>query len=421
MSTNRREFLKALGVAPLGLITTSSILQANTGTSRHVVVVGGGFAGATVAKYIRIWSGDQVTVTLVDPKAKHTSCVMSNLVLNKRLKLRELQMSYESLSQRYGVNVLRDTAKEIDGNAQRIRLKNGGWLNYDKLVVAAGISFKKVSGLDYKKIPHAWIAGYQTNLLKKQLTELKTGSTFVMSIPEAPYRCPPGPYERACVVADMLKRKGGGRVIVLDANSEIQAEKHTFSRAFNELYGDIVDYRPNTSVGSVDSDNRVVYSSSGMIESDVLNIIPNQRANGFVKRAGLTGGGNWAAVDPVTYESTLNNFPGVYVIGDAQATGQPKSAHMANSQAKICADAVIRSLYDVPTHDEERIQNITTNSACYSPITYDEASWLTANFAYDQSEGAMKLKHIGEAEKWSRENYKQMFTWANNLFADSFF
>jgi len=153
----------------------------------------------------------------------------------------------------------------------------------------------------------------------------------------------------------------------------------------------------------------------------VVNVIPNQRANGLLRKTGLTGSQSWASVDPLTYESTLSDFPGVHVIGDAQGTGQPKSAHMANSQAKICADAIIRSLYGVPTDTAERTNNITTNSACYSPITYDEASWLTANFAYNTGEGKMMLTHIGEAESWNSENFQQMFTWASNLFTDSFY
>jgi sulfide dehydrogenase [flavocytochrome c] flavoprotein subunit len=420
MSINRRSFLKALGAAPAGLVSFPSIVKADT-SAQHVVVVGGGFAGATVAKYLRIWSGNQVEVTLIDPKAQHTSCVMSNLVLNKRVNLRELQIGYEAMAQRYGVKVLQNRVVAVDGKAQQVKLNNGTSLGYDKLVVAAGIGFQKVTGLDYKKIPHAWIAGSQTNLLKKQLSGLAAGNTFVMSVPKAPYRCPPGPYERACVVADMLKRKGGGKVIVLDENSGIQAEKHTFSRAFDSIYSDIIDYRTNASIVEVDSTQRIVYNGVEEIKADVLNIIPNQKANGLLIKTGLTGGGLWAPVDPVTYESTLSEFSGVYIIGDAQATGQPKSAHMANSQAKICADAVLRSLYNVPTHTEERLQNITTNSACYSPITYNEASWLTANFAYDQDSKAMALTHIGEAEKWSSKNYKQMFTWASNLFTDSFY
>ena len=296
------------------------------------------------------------------------------------------------------------------------------------LVIATGISFKKPQGdFNFKDTPHAWIAGPQTTLLAKKLNTIAEKGSFVMTIPKSPYRCPPGPYERACLVADFLKReKRGGTVTVLDANNDIQAEKHTFDKAFNDLYGGIIDYRTNVTVESVNSAAGVVETNKGDVQGDVVNVIPQQRALGFVRRAKLTGDGDWAGVDPLTYESTEPGFEGVHIIGDSQGSGQPKSAHMANAQAKVCADAIIRSLAGLPTKTQERMDNITTNSACYSPITYDEASWLTANFRYqpgvfEDELGQMVLaRPLGEADHWSRENYKEMFAWASNLFTDSF-
>jgi len=417
MTINRRKFIKNLGIASLGVASSPSSIFANTHSSKHVVVIGGGFGGATAAKYLRLWSNGDIKVTLIDPLQQHTSCVMSNLVLNERQKLKNLRLYYETLKQKYGVEHLKDKVLDIDSYAQKIDLKYGESISYDKLIISTGIGFKKVSGHDFRKVPHAWIAGSQTNILKNQLAEMSAGDTFVMSIPKSPYRCPPGPYERACVVADMLKRRGGGNVIVLDANEGIQAEKHTFSSAFNGIYSNIIDYRTNVTINEVDSDAREVYTSDGTFEADVLNIIPNQKANRLLNKAGMTDG-DWAPVDPVSYESTI--FNNVHIIGDAQATNQPKSAHMANSQAKVCADAIIRSLNNLSLYSFERLENITTNSACYSPITYNEASWLTANFAYD-GVSSMKLKHLGEAKEWSRENYKEMYAWANNLFFDSFY
>jgi len=309
-----------------------------------------------------------------------------------------------------------------------VQLGGGGSLTYDHLVIATGIDFEMLSGLDFDQTPHAWIAGPQTNRLSTMVNSLGPNSTFIMTIPEAPYRCPPGPYERACLVADILKRKGydsgDAKVLVLDANASIQAEKHTFENAFNNLYGNIVDYVTGVEVEDVISAERRVVTKTGDYTGDVVNIIPQQRAMGFVRDSGLTGDGAWAGVDPLTYVSTESGFDGVHIIGDSQATGQPKSAHMANSQAKVCADAIIRMLADVDVSfengDPVRWKNITTNSACYSPITYDEASWLTANFAYNPNTRQMGLTRIGEAENWSRENYKEMFAWASNLFTDSF-
>ncbi len=416
MSINRRNFIKATGLAAAAS-SAPGMLRAQPGSPR-VVVVGGGFGGATAAKYLKHWGGNKVDVTLIDPKSRHTSCVMSNLVLNEELSLRDLRFGYADLTRKYGVQVIKDAVKRIDPTGRQLTLKQQAPVNYDVLVLAAGISFKKPKGWNAKQSPHAWIAGNQTNLLKKQLQAMPAGGTFVMTIPRSPYRCPPGPYERACLVADMVESNGGGRVIVLDANDGIQAEKETFSRAFEQLYGNIVEYYPGAELGFVDSNAGVVETSLGDFSGDVVNIIPTQRAGGLVRNNGLTDGGFWAPVDVKTYESTLAGFEDVHIIGDAQGSGQPKSAHMANAQAKICADAILRKLASQPTNHAERLQNITTNSACYSPITRDTASWLTAVFQYDTDSDAMQLAHIAEAGEWTRGNYREMFDWANNLFAD---
>ena len=418
MSFNRRRFLQAFGASAAATLTPMIVKAAS---SPRVVVIGGGFAGATAAKYLRIWSDNSIDVTLVDPKASHTSCVLSNLVLNGRIRLNELKLSYGSLQSFYGVNVVRDRVVEINAAGRQIKMKSGSWLGYDHLIVATGISFKKAKGVDFKKTPHAWIAGSQTNLLASKVQGMSAGDTFVMTIPKSPYRCPPGPYERACLVADVLKRKGGGKVTVLDANPSIQAERETFDRAFTGIYGDTLEYIPNATVSEVVPEQGLVVTSFGDYSGNVVNIIPQQRALGFVRTAGLTAGGNgWANIDPLTYASTVPGFEKVHIIGDSQGSNQPKSAHMANAQAKVCADAIIRILAREDVDTKERRENVTTNSACYSPITYDEASWLTANYAYDSDTGQMKGVHIGEAEEWSRENYKEMFAWASNLFTDSF-
>ncbi len=422
MNFDRRHFLKAAG-AGLALANIPAAIHA--ATPPHIVVIGGGFAGATVAKYIRLWSNFTVDVTLVDPKAYHTSCVLSNLILNDSLPFSDLKIPYTYLASKYGVKVVRDKAEEIDGAGNRVRLKQGGWQTYDRMVIATGIGFKKPSGLNSKLSPHAWIAGRQTKLLAGQLDSIDMDTTFVMTIPESPYRCPPGPYERACLVADMFVRNGytsgdGPRVVVLDANSGIQAEKETFGRAFSDLYRNVIQYETDAQVLSVDSSAGEVNTSAGTFRGDILNVIPKNRATGFVRRQGLTDGDNWAPVDPTTYESVLSDFQGVHIIGDSQGTNLPKSGHMANAQAKVCADAILRLLAGLPTDTPERLANITTNSACYSPITRDKASWLTANYAYSSDFDMMQLTHVGEAEKWNSENYEEMFVWASNLFTDSF-
>ncbi len=420
MNINRRHFIKATA-SGLAIAGFPGIISA--ASRPHVLVIGGGFAGATVSKYLRLWSNYGVDVTMVDPNPHHTSCVLSNMVLNTQLPLTDLQMPYSNLESKYGVTVIQDKAVEIQGT--QVRLSTGSLQAYDRVVVATGIGFNKPGAFDERISPHAWIAGDQTTLLANKINAMKPNSTFIMTIPKAPYRCPPGPYERACLVANHMLSMGvtsvdSPSVIVLDANSSIQAEAETFSRAFSGLYGNVLQYVPDAELLGVYSSSGRVWTSAGDFQGDVLNIIPENRATDFVRQSGLTAGDNWAPVDPTTYESTLSNFAGVHVIGDSQNTTQPKSAHMANAQAKICADAILRSLAGLPTDSQERLENLTTNSACYSPISRSQASWLTANFAYNSGSQQMQLTHMGASGGWSRKGHKQMFIWANNLFNDCF-
>ena len=430
MSLKRRTILQMIpAVAAVSMAPT-----VKSQSPHRVVVVGGGFAGATVAKYIRMWSSGSVDVTLVEPRIKHVSCIMSNLVLNRQLNIRDLSFDYLTLQGHYGVRVLQDRVQRISDAGPEIKLREGGWIPYDSLVVATGIQFDAVPGLiDPARTPHAWIAGGQTVNLRNQIEGMSPGGTFVMSIPDKPYRCPPGPYERACLVADILQKKGGApKVVVLDANNGIQAERETFARAFNRLYAGIVDYRPLERVVAVDQASNTVYTKrlnpageeigDGVARGDVVNLIPRHGAPGLLRSCGLTDAGRWAPVDPTTYGSTLEKFPNVYVIGDSQATGQPKSGHMANAQAKVCADAIVRRAAGMPVDTAERLANITTNSACFSPINSKEASWLTAVFRYNQDTGQMGLVpgSLGEAHNWNAENYQDMFSWSENLFSDTF-
>jgi len=437
MSITRRNFIKAAGATAVVAAAPRLAHSAPPLPVKNAVVVGGGFGGATAAKYIRMWSvavNKPINVTLVDRDPAHTTCVLSNLVLNGRMKLSELQMPLARLFTNHGVTVLQDTALEIYPSDRRVQLKQNGSIPYDRLVLAPGISFDNVTGWDpnTSAIQHAWVAGPQTTKLRQQLLTLRKGDTFVMTIPPAPYRCPPGPYERACVVADMLKRLGGGKVIVLDANQEIVAERHTFETAFSTIYKDIVVHKKGAMLGSVipgtDTSPPAVETSAGRFAGKVVNVIAPHRAPALLKDAGLTNSDGWAPVNPLTYETTQLTSSGIHVIGDSCAAPvQPKSGHMANSQAKVCADAIVRyalgiDLLAVPDPDPDRTANITTNSACYSPITYSEASWLTANYRYDLTKKQMVLTTPtpGEAPNWDGENFEDMFTWASNLFTDSF-
>jgi len=415
-SHNRRKILQASGVL-CAAATLPLTLRAQTAAPR-VVVVGGGFAGATLAKYVRMWN-PKIQVTLIEPNPTHVSCILSNLVMTGAMAMTDITIRYDNLRTRYGVTIVADRAIGIDPVNRKVTTRNGSQVPYDKLVLAPGIDFDAIPGLDPAVLPHAWQAGPQTLALKGLVQSVPAGGTFLMSIPKAPYRCPPGPYERACLVADtLLRNRRAGKVIVLDANPDVVAEPHTFHTAFQTTYASVIEYHPSTTVDSVDWANKTINTNWGPIRVDAANIIPGQRAGKVVASAGLLGSDpatRWASVNPLNYESTL--VPNVHVIGDSQGTGQPKSGHMANSEAKVCADALIRYFAG-----EAPDQAPMTNSACYSPITSTTASWLTVVFGYDAATGLMKPvpNTLAEAPSPSSEHYKDMLGWAKNLFADSF-
>lgn len=453
----RRQFVGLLGASALSLLvpgavfgddkkkissstSTTSVaaaVPADTGATGRVVVVGGGMAGVTAAKFLRLWGGSKVQVTLVNPEATYPSNIMSNLVLNGSATMAGLTYKYDKLTTIYGVNFVQGTVVGIvTGAPGSVQLADGRMLPYDKLVLAPGIEFDAIPGLDSNVVPHAWKAGAQTTLLANQLKAMPLGGTFVMTIPAAPYRCPPGPYERACVVADWVKKnKGpGAKVIVLDANPFIQAERTGFEQAFNVTHAGVITYIPNITIASVDSAGRTLQTNWGTLEqtcqlgnltgikkADVLNVIPSHRAGRIITDTGIglnnVSGGRWAGVDVRSYESTAVKH--IYVIGDSASSGQPKAGHIANQEAKLCADAITRSLRgdNVPNPSPK------TNSACYSPITATTASWLTVVYAYDPVN--MKMIPVPgagptEASAHTQDNFEEMKLWFANLMADSF-
>lgn len=391
-----------------------------TGPAKHrVIVVGGGMAGATVAKYLRMW-GDSVEVFLVERNASYTSNIMSSLVLTGQRSMASLNYSYDTLFDAYGIQVLRDEVLEIDPVGVKVRLASGTQLVADRIVLAPGIDFDPVPGLGASdRMPHAWKAGPQTALLASQLAAMPDNGVAVLSIPRTPYRCPPGPYERACLVADWLsQRKPRAKLLVLDANPDFVTERDNFSRAFHDLYGNVIDYRTDAEVLQVDPATMSITTAAETFRHvDVVNLIPRQRAGSLVAATGLANAteGRFGAVDPLSYASTL--APRVHIVGDASATTQPKAGHIANQEAKVCADAIIRSLAGLAPDPAP-----VTNSACYSTITMRQASWLTAVFQYNPVTGTMQPVAASSAAStgWNQDHFDQMNTWFKALMADSF-
>ena len=444
-SFNRRDFIRVtgLGAATAATGLPSLVRKADAATSANVVILGGGFSGATAAKYLVEWAsaeGMSLNVTLIDRNATYASPILSNLVLVGKLPESSLNFTYASLA---GVNFVQAEVSEILTEQKQV-IAGGRTYDYDRLIVAPGIDFLDTNGLgapiiglreaiDNRSIIPAWKGGADVTALKQQLAGVPAGNgMFILSIPKAPYRCPPGPYERACVVADWLNQnRPGAKVIVLDANADITAEKHTFSTAFSAMG---VTYIPNAHLSSVSYANNQwsVIASTGSYVANVLNVLPRQRAGLLLdKIPGILNANLFADVHAMTYESRI---PGVHVIGDAQATPQPKAGHVGNAEAKVCADAILKLIQTNSPDTAQYIANVgesslpavVTNSACYSPIkasTGNTASYLTVGYRADQSNGWVPTKidaSLGEAPSPTGDNWKDMFDWAENLFYDTF-
>ncbi len=400
------------------------------GATGRVVVVGGGMGGTTVAKFLRLWGGTGVDVTLIEPNATYFSNIFSNMVLTGERSLSQLGFNYSTLSQKYGVKVVNASVTGIDPVGRTVTLSNGVRLPFDRLVLSPGIDFEPLplsgSPANKAKILHAWQAGAQTTALKSQIQSMTRADTFILTIPPKPYRCPPGPYERACVVADYLKRvKGGGKVIILDANPGIQAEPVNFGRAFSVTHRSVITYVPNAVVNRIDADTMTVTTdSAGTFTGKVINAIPTHKAGALITGSGIglanaPGPNNmpakYASVDVLTYESTV--VPLVHVLGDASATTQPKAGHIANAEAKVCAAAIIQLFSGGSVN-----QTPMTNSSCFTPITSKTASWLSVVYRYDPVTRTMAPTGNGVTESLdaTSENYEDMLKWFTNLMSDTF-
>ncbi len=389
----------------------------------RVIVIGGGMAGATVAKYLRLW-GDNIAVTLIERETSYVSNIMSSLVLSGQRTMSSLTYNYSKLTSTYGVTVVKGDVTEIDTVNVKVKLANGSILSADRIVMAPGIDFEDVPGLGTStRMPHAWKAGSQTTLLASQLAALPASGKVILTIPKGPYRCPPGPYERACLIGDWLKaKKPGARLTVLDANTDILVEADNFRKAF-AMHN--ITYIPNAEIVNVDPVSSVMTVTTKDLlgattdhKADVVNLIPLQKAGKLIAIAGLNNSadGRFANVNHLTYEST--KAPKIHIIGDAAATTQPKAGHIANQEAKVCADAIVRAFAGLAPDSAP-----VTNSACYSTITMTQASWLTAVYQYDPVTAKMAVAAVpGVAASvgWSSENFKDMNTWFNALMADSF-
>ena len=411
MTWTRRKFG---GFAGASLVAALGARAARGQTKARVVVIGGGIGGATVAKYLAT-STATLDVTLVEPKRRYTTCFFSNLYLAGVRSLESLTHDYETLARQYGIKVIHDTAAAIDPVAKKVALAGGAKLSYDRAVVAPGIAFKygAIEGYDEAAtqiIPHAWNAGPQTELLRRQLESMEDGGVFVIVAPPDPFRCPPGPYERASLIAYYFKQfKPRAKILILDAKDTF-FEQDLFEDGWNRHYPGMIEWLPGQFTGgikSVDVKTRAIRTAGETFNASVANIIPAQIAGELAQRAGLADQSGWCPVDPMTFESKLQ--PGIHVIGDATSAGDmPKSAFVANSQAKACAFAIAAAL----TGSELNVPHLF--NTCFTLLAPNDA--VSDAIVFKPQAGSIKITDIffsplGESAEARRQAAHQADGW----------
>ena len=433
----RRNFIKTTGAAGAATMVglPNIVLAAKHMSGKKVVVVGGGIGGATCARYVKMADAG-IDVTLIEPKANYHTCFMSNEVIGGDRPIDSIKFGYDRLAAE-GINVVKDTVSAIDTNAKKVTTSGGQTMSYDRCVVAPGIDFKweLIEGYDAnvaKKVPHAWQAGPQTAALRSQLEAMKDGGTVVICPPPNPFRCPPGPYERASLIAKYLQeQKPKSKILILDAKAKF-SKQGLFTQGWKKLYGFGTDNSMIEWVDGTQTDNGIAKVDAGSMtvttkfgdphKADVLNVIPAQKAGKIAHMAGLTEG-DWCPVDKGTFEST--KAPGVHVIGDASiAAKMPKSGYSANTQAKVCAAAVVAML------DGKEPGTPSYLNTCYSIVGKDYGISVAAVYRLGKDDegkqviggvkGAGGLTPSDASPEQLRREVEYAHSWFNNITKDVF-
>jgi NADH dehydrogenase FAD-containing subunit len=417
----RRHLLQAglaLGTAPYAW-------AAQMPAKAQVVVVGGGYGGATAAKYVRMLSHYKINVVLIEPNASFISCPMSNLVIGGSKNLTELTTSYDALSSKHGITVVKDKVTAIDPQKKTVALQNGASIGYDKLVLSPGVDmmFDSIEGLQAAntsgQILQAWKAGSETQALRKQLEAMPDGGVYALTVPEAPYRCPPGPYERASQVAHYFKQaKPKSKVLILDANPDVTSKAGLFKKFWSDNYKDIIEYRPNHKVTSVDAKAMSInFDVQEPVKAQVLNVLPSMRAGAIAVQTGLaTANNRWCGIHYKTFESIAAKD--IHILGDAilAAPAMPKSAHMANSHAKVAASAIVAQLSGLDINETPFLTN-----TCYSYVSDKMVVHVASVHQYNTEEKTYKTVP-GSGGLSSEANALEgtyAWNWAQNIWADS--
>ncbi len=418
MKFNRRTF-----VATAGAVLAAPMVQAAAHGMPRVVVVGGGAGGATAARYIAKDSKGEIDVTLIEPSRTYYTCFFSNLYLGGFRELDSLAHTYGTLASEYGINVVHDYAVGVDRDAKTVTLASGASLPYDKLILSPGIDFVDgaVPGWDVSvqnKMPHAFKAGSQTELLKAQVMAMPEGGTFAMIAPPNPYRCPPGPYERVSMVAWQLKQTNPTAKILIVDPKEKFSKQGLFEEGWQKHYGGMIE-RIGPDFGgnnvSVDADAMTIDIDGSVENVDVCNVIPAMKAGHIAEVAGVTDG-NWAPVNPTDMSSKAD--PDIYVLGDASQQGDmPKSGFSANSQAKVCANAIRGAL------TESRVFPAKYTNTCWSLIAVDDGVKVGASYEPTEEKIASVegfVSQTGEDAALRKATYEESVGWYAGITADMF-
>ncbi len=421
----RREVLRAAAamaaLGGLGLTGCATALPAKT----RVLVVGGGYGGATAAKYIRLFSDNKIEVVLVEPEAAFVSCPISNLVLGGSRQLADITTPFDGLTRNHGIRVVRDRVASIDPTKKTATLASGPSIGYDKLVLSPGVEliWDGVAGLQAAnaegRILQAWKAGPETLALRRQLEAMPDGGVYVLTIPEAPYRCPPGPYERACQVASYFKAaKPRSKVLVLDANPDVTSKPALFKKVWAEQYKGMVEYRPQHKAVAVDARTGTVkFEVQEDVKGDVLNVLPPMRAGAIAVQTGLANSNaRWCNVNWLNFESTAAKD--IHVLGDSIqiAPAMPKSGHMANGHAKVAAAAIVAELSGLPVNPAPMLTN-----TCYSFTDATNVIHVASVHEYVAAEKTFKVVagSGGVSLGPSEQEGLYAWNWARTIWADS--
>ena len=422
---DRRQFIQRL-LGSVAMVSAPAIIGCTGRSSTgRVVIIGGGFGGATCARYLQRFD-PELDITLVEPKQRFITCPFSNLVMGGLRDMDSISHGYQGHEQR-GVKVIHAEARDIDPVARKVKLSDGSSLEYDRLVVSPGIDFRweDVEGMDEnaaESLPHAWNGGRQTVLLRDQLRAMKDGGLVILAPPANPFRCPPGPYERASMIAHYLKQhKPKSKILILDAKTKF-SKQPLFEQGWEQRYPGMIEWVSGSQGGRVirvDADNRTLYSELDEHSADVINFIPPQKAGAIAFRAGLVDSSGWCPVDQRTFESRLHK--NIHVIGDASLAGaMPKSGFAANSQGKVCAAAIVSALHNSTMPEPSYV------NTCYSLVAPDYGISVAAVYGYSNEKGIYKIKGSGgvsplEADHDFRENEARYAKgWYASITSDSF-